>query len=73
MHASTEMPLFLTVELAADASDAPSAQTMLGASPDIVKVHATSSVKISGKLSGNPCPLLCFDNPPPWPTVYMHH
>ncbi|KAF7017935.1 hypothetical protein CFC21_031288 [Triticum aestivum] len=36
------------VELAADAFDAPSEQTMLGASKDNVKVHATSLVKISG-------------------------
>ncbi|XP_048558874.1 uncharacterized protein LOC125539461 isoform X1 [Triticum urartu] len=36
------------VQLAADASDAPSEQTMLGTSTDNVKVHATSLVKISG-------------------------
>ncbi|XBI94143.1 hypothetical protein VPH35_030841 [Triticum aestivum] len=38
------------VELAADASDAPSGQTMLGTPTDNFKAHATSLVKIPGKL-----------------------
>ena len=55
---------FFTVELAADASDGPFAQTMLGTSTGNVKAHATSLVKIPGKLTRHRRPLLYFDNPP---------